>query len=402
MSKSIVVIPARYQSTRFPGKPLCLIDGVTMIQRVYEAAIQSKLAKDVIVATDDKRIFDVVKSFNGNVIMTSDMHSTGTERVAEVAEKIEADYYINVQGDEPFLKPGDIDLVIKDLENSESDIATLYYLAGFTEANNASRVKVVVNNSNEALYFSRSLIPYSHQYKDCAYRIHIGIYGYCRGFLANLSSIVSSELEKQERLEQLRFIEAGYKIRALQTEKTGPSIDTPEDLEVAIKYFKTGLMPVVSELKNVKMVISDVDGVLSPAQMLYGKHGEESKMFNVRDGLGIKRLIQNGIAFCVVSGRGSEPLAYRLKELGISEYYFNIENKADSCSNIINKYGLDPADVIYIGDDLNDIPAFKVCGIRFTVADAPDEVINAADYVLSSRGGEGAIRELSDRILINR
>ena len=402
MSKSIVVIPARYQSTRFPGKPLCLIDGVTMIQRVYEAAIQSKLAKDVIVATDDKRIFDVVKSFNGNVIMTSDMHSTGTERVAEVAEKIEADYYINVQGDEPFLKPGDIDLVIKDLENSESDIATLYYLAGFTEANNASRVKVVVNNSNEALYFSRSLIPYSHQNKDCAYRIHIGIYGYCRGFLANLSSIVSSELEKQERLEQLRFIEAGYKIRALQTEKTGPSIDTPEDLEVAIKYFKTGLMPVVSELKNVKMVISDVDGVLSPAQMLYGKHGEESKMFNVRDGLGIKRLIQNGIAFCVVSGRGSEPLTYRLKELGISEYHFNIENKADSCRNIINKFGLDPADVIYIGDDLNDIPAFKVCGIRFTVADAPDEVINAADYVLSSRGGEGAIRELSDRILKNR
>lgn len=401
MAKSIVVIPARYQSSRFPGKPLCMIDGVPMIQRVYEASVQSQLAQDVIVATDDKRISDVVKGFNGNVIMTSASHQTGTERVAEVAEKIKADYYINVQGDEPFLKPNNIDLVINDLEKNDSDISTLYYLAGFAEGKNKSRVKVVTNHKDEALYFSRSLIPYSQQPEDCTYRIHIGIYGYDRRFLTQLKSISGSELENQERLEQLRFLEAGYKIRALPTEKTGLSIDTPEDLAKAIRYLKTGEITAVSEFRNIKMIISDADGVLSPAQMLYGKYGEDQKVFNVRDGLGIKRLLQRGVKFCIVSGRGSNPLKYRLEELGISEYHFNVSDKAEICEQIMQKFGLDAADVIYIGDDLNDIPAFNVCGIRFTVADAPDEVRNAADYVLSSRGGEGAIRELIDRVLKN-
>jgi 3-deoxy-D-manno-octulosonate 8-phosphate phosphatase (KDO 8-P phosphatase) len=399
MSKSIVVIPARYQSTRFPGKPLCMIDGIPMIQRVYEAAIQSKLANDVIVATDDERILSTVKGFNGNVIMTSGSHKTGTERVAEVAEKIVSDYYINVQGDEPFINPDNIDKVIGSFDYKNTQISSLYYKASYTEAQNYNRAKVVLNKKSEALYFSRSIIPFSYQLPEIEYYIHIGIYGYDREFLLNLKSLETSELEGFERLEQLGFLDNGYNIRMQETEKSGPSIDTPKDLERALEYLKTGDYPSEPDFKKIKMVITDVDGVLSPAKMIYSSQGEVSKIFNVRDGLGIKRLMNHGIKIAVITGRGSDVLKYRLEELGISEYHFKIENKAETYGNLIKKYDLQASEVIYVGDDLNDIPVFDKCGITFTVSDAPEVVKNKAMFVLNSRGGEGAIREISDRIL---
>jgi 3-deoxy-manno-octulosonate cytidylyltransferase (CMP-KDO synthetase) len=252
------IIPARFASSRFPGKALAVIHGKTMIRRVYEQAAKSKQLNEVIVATDDERIFKEVKNFGGEVIMTSAGHQNGTERCAEVAEKSDAEVIINIQGDEPFIQPEQIDL-LAGLFQKENQIGTLIKEQILNEElQNPARIKVVVNKKMEALYFSRSIIPFIRNHPhftiqgfkgkvantdglekesfvpDVKFYKHIGIYGYRKEALLQLVKLPPSALEIAESLEQLRWLENGNRIQCAVTPYDAVSIDTPEDLEMVL------------------------------------------------------------------------------------------------------------------------------------------------------------------------
>lgn len=235
--KVIGIIPARYASTRFPGKPLVDLKGKPMIQRVYEGAAACKSLDYVIVATDDQRIYDAVKAFGGNVEMTSESHPSGTDRCGEVATKLDADVIVNVQGDEPLVNPGQIDTLCSAFEDNSVTIATL----GHTQVSpddlgDINRVKVVCDKNGNALYFSRSAIPSTERSSEevkanFPFMRHIGLYAYRKETLRELVQLQPCALEKMEALEQLRWMYYGYEIRVIPTNIETPNIDTPEDLE---------------------------------------------------------------------------------------------------------------------------------------------------------------------------
>ena len=233
------IIPARFASTRFPGKPLVDIAGQSMIQRVYEQCEKSELLTHVMVATDDRRIQDHVVGFGGNVAITSSHHQSGTDRCAEIAHAhLDYDVYINIQGDEPFIDPEQIDLVCKCFEKPNHQIATLIKkINSVEELNNPNSPKVVINIHQRAIYFSRATIPFFKGEKveewldQHTYYKHIGIYGYRKQTLFEITKLPISSLEKAESLEQLRWIENGYHIQTAITDKESQAIDTPEDLQ---------------------------------------------------------------------------------------------------------------------------------------------------------------------------
>jgi 3-deoxy-manno-octulosonate cytidylyltransferase (CMP-KDO synthetase) len=234
--KCIAIIPARYASTRFPGKPLAEIAGRPMIQHVYERVSQSQRVSEVLVATDDWRIEERVRQFGGNVCRTSPNHSSGTDRVAEVALRTEADLIVNVQGDEPLIDPHCVDAAIAPFfEETDLWLSTLMTASrDEREWNNPNVVKVVVDYRNYALYFSRAPLPYYREgfKKDGAglFFKHIGLYVYRRKFLNLLPDLVQSRWEKAESLEQLRFLENGYRIKVVEVDYQSIAVDTPEDL----------------------------------------------------------------------------------------------------------------------------------------------------------------------------
>lgn len=235
--KVIGIIPARYASTRFPGKPLVDLKGKPMIQRVYEGASACKSLDAVVVATDDQRIYDAVKAFGGNVEMTLDTHPSGTDRCGEVAAKLNADVIVNVQGDEPLVNPGQIDTLCAAFEDSNVFIATLGHTQVSPEdLKDINRVKVVCDIAGNALYFSRSAIPSTERaskeiLESFPFMRHIGLYAYRKETLQELVQLQPCALEEMEALEQLRWMFNGYKIRVIPTEIETPNIDTPEDLE---------------------------------------------------------------------------------------------------------------------------------------------------------------------------
>jgi 3-deoxy-manno-octulosonate cytidylyltransferase (CMP-KDO synthetase) len=238
------VIPARYASTRFPGKPLVDIAGQSMIERVYTQAKKSKSVTKVIVATDHPKIVEHVKSFGGEVCMTSESHASGTDRCFEVMKKETNpfDYVINIQGDEPFISPNQIDQLASILDG-ETELATLSKkLENKEQLFNSNIVKVVLNKDSKALYFSRSPIPHirntsqdlwlSHH----TFYKHIGMYAYRTDILEMITGLPVSTLEKAESLEQLRWLENGYSIKVAVTTEETIGIDTPDDLEKAILF----------------------------------------------------------------------------------------------------------------------------------------------------------------------
>jgi 3-deoxy-manno-octulosonate cytidylyltransferase (CMP-KDO synthetase) len=231
------IIPARYGANRFPGKPLANICGKSMIQRVYERAQGAKLLRNVIVATDDQRIFEACSAFGAEVRMTSSDHRSGTERVAEVAESLETPIIINIQGDEPLLLGWMIDDLVKILQDDNIPMATLAArVLDIDLVHDKDIVKVVVDKNGYALYFSRSPLPSKpsdHFWK------HIGIYGYQRHFLMEFRQMPVSQLESCERLEQLRALENGFKIKVIQTDSPTLSVDIPEDIIKVEKFLET-------------------------------------------------------------------------------------------------------------------------------------------------------------------
>ncbi len=235
------IIPARFASTRFPGKPLADLGGKPMIQRVYEQAQKANLDR-VIVATEDERIKEAVESFQGHVEMTDPNIPSGTDRCRAVLQNtgIEADWVVNIQGDEPFIDPGHINAILQLLEDG-AEIATLVSRADkMDEINNPNRVKVVKANSGKALYFSRSAIPFNRSGKMKAedYFIHLGIYGFEGDTLLELGKLGHGKLESFESLEQLRWLESGFNIYTDLVDTRPDAVDTPEDLRlIQKKYF---------------------------------------------------------------------------------------------------------------------------------------------------------------------
>jgi 3-deoxy-manno-octulosonate cytidylyltransferase (CMP-KDO synthetase) len=246
MKKFVGIIPARFASSRFPGKPLADIAGQSMIQRVYRQAQKSMSLAEVIVATDHPDIEEEVKRFGGVVCLTGSHHLTGTDRCAEVLEKMDlrCDAVINIQGDEPFIHPGQIDVLCTCFDDSRTDLATLIKPIVSAEVLfNPNSPKVVVNHEQFAIYFSRHPIPFLRGIEETLWVAkhtffqHIGIYGYRPDILKKITALSPSGLEKAESLEQLRWLENGLKIKTARTVFESVAIDTPEDLKRVISDF---------------------------------------------------------------------------------------------------------------------------------------------------------------------
>jgi len=241
--KILGIIPARFASTRFPGKPLIDILGKSMLQRVYEQAKKCNKLNDIIIATDDERISSHAKSFGANVVITKEDHPSGTDRSYEAYVKTNKkyDYIINIQGDEPFIDPGQIDLLAKICEGN-TELATLMIKCNSHEVLfDKGEVKITLNKNNEALYFSRMVIPFikgieeKEWHKHFIYFRHVGMYAYRSDILEKITKLQPSPLELAESLEQLRWLENGFKIKCVETEHESHCIDAPEDIEKVIK-----------------------------------------------------------------------------------------------------------------------------------------------------------------------
>lgn len=247
--KFIGIIPARYASTRFPGKPLALLGGKPVIQHVYEKV--AAVLEAAYVATDDERIYDVVKSFGGQVVMTRTDHKSGTDRIEEAIEKIggEWDVVVNVQGDEPFVAKNQLDTICHCFDDPTTQIATLGKPFESMEAvQNPNSPKIVVDNMGFAMYFSRSVIPYlrgkemSSWLTHYPFLKHLGIYAYRKDVLRQVTQLPQSSLEIAESLEQLRWLQNGFKIKVGTTDVETVGIDTPQDLERAEEFLKAQLL----------------------------------------------------------------------------------------------------------------------------------------------------------------
>jgi 3-deoxy-manno-octulosonate cytidylyltransferase (CMP-KDO synthetase) len=245
--KVLIVIPSRYGSTRFEGKPLIDIAGKSLVRRTYEQALKANIDSHVVVATDDERIFKHVSAF-GNCIMTSPDHVSGTDRCFEAVQKTgrEFDVLLNLQGDEPFILPSQIESLVHTFESLSCDIATLQKPIKTTEELvNTNIVKVVCNRQQEALYFSRQPIPFIRSSdivewtREHSYFRHIGMYGFRFSVIEQLKKLQPAELETCESLEQLRWLENGFKIRVVDTDFVSPAIDTPEDLLTVDNFLKS-------------------------------------------------------------------------------------------------------------------------------------------------------------------
>lgn len=236
----IGVIPARYGSSRLPAKALAIIHGKPMIQHVYERCLKSKLLSEVLVATDDKRILDAVINFGGNVVMTSKSHKSGTDRIGEAVKNIKCDIVVNIQGDEPMIDPRNIDKAIEPLvKDRRINVSTLCFkISDRTEINNPNVVKVVLDSYSNALYFSRSVIPFNRDNTKAEYFKHIGLYVYRKNYLRKLIKLKPSKLELTEKLEQLRILESGEKIKVIETKIDSHSVDTPADLKKIRKLIR--------------------------------------------------------------------------------------------------------------------------------------------------------------------
>ena len=243
--KHIAIIPARYASTRFPGKPLAVLGGKTVIQRVYEQA--TSVLDETWVATDDDRIYQAVEAFGGRAVMTRPDHKSGTDRIEEAAEKIgtDADVIINIQGDEPFIQPSQINTLMQLFDNTDTQIGTLgKKFESMEAAKSPNSPKIVTDLQGFALYFSRSVIPFVRGIEQeewmthFPYLKHLGLYAYRREVLREVTQLPQSPLELAESLEQLRWLENGYRIRVGLTDVETVGIDTPEDLQRAEEFIK--------------------------------------------------------------------------------------------------------------------------------------------------------------------
>lgn len=406
--RTLAVIPARYASTRLPGKPLLDICGKPMIQHVCEAVGRASLVDDVLVATDDERIVRAVSNFGGHAVMTSPDCASGTDRLVEIARHEQADIYLNVQGDEPLLRPADVDKLVKALcDNPHMAAATPCYPISAGQALDPNLVKVVRNDAGQALYFSRAPIPYDRDgEKQIQYWGHVGMYAYRPAALAVFAAHAPGELERAEKLEQLRLLQHGIGIQMVELPPCAPGVDTEKDLERVRALLEgrnaddaANVTSLEERLRRVRLVITDVDGVLTDGGLYYGPDGECLKRFCAQDGLGMVLLQKAGIRVAVLSGRDCPALRRRLADLGITFFRLGKVEKRAACEALLREAGVSPEESLFIGDDLPDLDGFACCGLGIAVANARERVREAAHLVLDARGGQGAFRELTDKLL---
>lgn len=407
--RTLAVIPARYASTRLPGKPLLDICGKPMIQHVYEAVGRASLVDAVLVATDDARIVRAVNDFGGRAVMTSPDCASGTDRLVEIARHEQADIYLNVQGDEPLLRPADVDKLVEALlRHPQTAAATPCYPITAGQALDPNLVKVVHNEAGQALYFSRAPIPFDRDgEKQVRYWGHVGMYAYRPAALAVFAAHAPGELERAEKLEQLRLLQHGIAIQMVELSPCAPGVDTEKDLERVRALLEgrnaddaVGASPSLEErLRRVRLIITDVDGVLTDGGLYYGADGECLKRFCAQDGLGMVLLQKAGIQVAVLSGRDCPALRRRLADLGITLFRLGRVEKRAACEDLLREAGVTPEESLFLGDDLPDLDGFACCGLGIAVANARERVRKSANLVLDTHGGQGAFRELADKLL---
>jgi 3-deoxy-D-manno-octulosonate 8-phosphate phosphatase (KDO 8-P phosphatase) len=382
----LIVIPARWGSTRLPGKPLLPLAGKPLIQWVVEAALQVRNASGVLVATDHASIAEVARAAGAQAALTSPELRNGTERLLAITAEFPAAWYVNLQGDEPLINPQDLERLITALQQADGEVISLGHPIKPELADQPSRVKAVCGADGRALYFSRSPVPHG----AAAFLQHVGVYGFSVQALEQIRGLGATALEQQEQLEQLRWMEAGMAIRLLESTTPSLGVDTPEDAQQVGR---------ILQWRQIRGLLCDVDGVLTDGRLWYGPEGEQLKPFHARDGSAIQQLMQRGIVVAVVSGRDSPALRRRMADLGIRHGVLGQPDKAAACRQIAAELGLALETLAYVGDDSLDLPGMALCGWSFAVADAPEAVQSAARSVLRSRGGEGAIREVAQLLL---
>lgn len=402
--KTLAIIPARLGSSRLPHKPLADIHGKPMVQHVWEKTRAAGNIDEVIIATDSSEIIDAAIAFGANAMLTSKDCASGTDRVIEVAREIPADLYINVQGDEPLLESSDLDALVAAMrKNASISVGTLCAFISDRQACDPNLVKVVLDAANNALYFSRARIPYPRDQRESVWHGHIGVYAYQPSALAAFSCLPVSPLENIEKLEQLRFLQAGISIHCVMARKMTCGVDTQEDLEWAryeLASKKEGSAPEKrASLAAIRLIISDVDGTLTDGSLYFDGSGETIKRFNARDGMGVRLAQAKGLKIAILTGRDSSALRARLAEMGIDHFELGVQEKASGCQRLMATLGMTPDSVLFIGDDLQDLPAFACCGLAVAPADGMTEVKAKADIVTETSGGHGVLREVIDLVL---
>lgn len=397
MTDVVAVIPVRYQSSRFPGKPLALIAGVPMVVRVLENVAQARTIRRVLVATDDERIADVVRAAGGEVAMTASDLPSGTDRVWAAAAGIEADIVVNVQGDEPLLPGSVLDALVERLDaDGGLDIATPVARCPRAAALATDVVTVARDESGRAWYFSRAAIPWG---ADPVWR-HIGVYAYRKDALRQFVGSPPSSLERTERLEQLRALSLGLRIGAVEVEAPGPAVDRPGDVaavERCLDSLDSHAAP-GSAPGSVRLVVLDVDGVLTDGSIAYEGDAEQLMTFDVKDGYGIVALIRAGVKVAIISARDSAGLRRRAAELGVAEIRVAVEDKAAELRRLCDDLDVALDQVCYVGDDEPDLPAMALAGLAAAPSDASPTVLARVHIRLRAAGGRGAVRELTDLI----
>ena len=383
--KCTIVIPARMGSSRLPKKPLKKIAGKPLLRWVIELAKKVDFYSSLIVLTEDKIIKDFVDSLGVNCFLTDKFHKNGTERILEIIDRIDSDFIINLQGDEPLVKAADLNNLYEIITSSDVDIASICHEVDNLEAEEPSNVKVVFDIHQNALYFSRSKIPYGSKTFYC----HKGIYAFKRSSLLKIKSLESSVLSNLEDLEQLQWLENDMSLKMYITANKSIGVDTQDDLIKAENALLSN---------NIKGLICDIDGTLTNGLLWYGNNGEELKSFNVKDGLAIRKLLNKGFKIGFLSGRDSAPLRIRAKELGVEYVKLNQTDKKKGCLDLISEMKLEVNNVAYIGDDESDIPCCSLIPFSFSVKDCHQDLKKISRFHLKAKGGEGVINEFIEKL----
>jgi 3-deoxy-D-manno-octulosonate 8-phosphate phosphatase (KDO 8-P phosphatase) len=392
----VAVIPARYGSTRFPGKPLVPIAGVPMVVRVLRNARQAGTVDRVIVATDDERIAEAVRADGGEVVMTASDLPSGTDRVWAAAAGLDAGIVVNVQADEPLLPGAVLDALVERLRSDPAaDLATPVIRWPRARVLSSDVVTVAKDETGRAWYFSRSVVPWG---ADPVWR-HIGVYAYRAPALERFVTSPPATLELSERLEQLRALSLGLHIAAVEVEAPSLAVDRPEDVAAVERALVTPEQGAAPPPVGVRLVVLDVDGVLTDGRITYAGEVEQILSFDVKDGFGIVALVRAGIEVALLSARDSPALRRRAAELGISVVRAGVADKVDELQRLAAALAVPLHDVCYVGDDEPDLVPMSMVGLSAAPSDASPLVRAAASLTLTRPGGQGAVRELADLLL---
>ena len=391
MADVIAVIPARFGSSRFPGKALAPIAGTPMVVRVLQNVRQARTVARTLVATDDERIAAVVRDAGGEAVMTASELPSGTDRVWAAASGLGADVIVNVQGDEPLLHGAVLDALVHQLEADETaDIATPVVACPRALALSTDIVTVARDEGGRAWYFSRSPIPWG---ADPVWR-HVGVYAFRAEALRRFVSAPPSVLERVERLEQLRALSLGLRIVATAVDAPSLAVDRPEDVLAVERWLLGDTAP-----PAIRLVVLDVDGVLTDGRITYPGDTDQVLSFDVKDGYGVVALLRAGVKVAILSSRDSKALRRRAHELGIEEVRAGVEDKATALIRLSEELAIRLDQVCYLGDDEPDLAAMAMVGVAAAPADAAPAVRAIATIPLQRSGGRGAVRELADLIL---